>query len=608
MDLFTFNPQLSGHSNMDLSATGIITIWSVVLSLILLARWLTNRAEQSVDYSVPLPEECRPGWSGKVLEKPSLKISGSTAVQCYCPATGQSLGIVNPATPDSIDRAIARALAEQPAWAKTTFAERRRVLKTLLKFLLKHQDDIVTAACLDSGKTRVDALFGEILVTAEKLKWTIDHGETALRTESRPTNFLMMYKSNSVRYEPLGVVAACVSWNYPFHNLVGPMISSLFTGNAIIVKNSEATAWSSVYFTEIVRGALKACGHSPHLVQSITCWPQAADHLTSHPSIAHLTFIGSRPVAHAVCASAAKSLTPVVVELGGNAPALILDEPNGQPMPAPELQRIASILLRGVFQSAGQNCIGIERIIAMPAAYAQLLPQLSTRIAALRPGSALTDSGVDVGALVSPASFAKLESLINAAVALGATLVTGGKRFAHPKHPAGHYFAPTLLADVTPSMAIAQEELFAPVCLLMRAGSVEDAIAIANSTPYGLGASVFGPTSAAGKRNLEACVAGSKAGMVAVNDFATTYAVQLPFGGVKGSGYGRFAGVEGLGGLCAVKAVCEDRLPGWVRTSIPGGLDYPMQEGAARIGRGVVELGYGPWSGMASALRRVFGL
>jgi acyl-CoA reductase-like NAD-dependent aldehyde dehydrogenase len=186
----------------------------------------------------------------------------------------------------------------------------------MLRYILDNQESIARAACLDSGKTRIDASFGEILVTAEKLKWTIDHGERALKSEKRPTNLLMMYKKNEVRWEPLGVVAACVSWNYPFHNLFGPIISALFAGNGIIVKGSEQTAWSSEYFTSIAQGALKACGHNPNLIQSIICWPNVAPHLTSHPGISHLTFIGSHEIALKVAASAAKSLTQTCLELG----------------------------------------------------------------------------------------------------------------------------------------------------------------------------------------------------------------------------------------------------------------------------------------------------
>ncbi|KAL8714964.1 MAG: hypothetical protein Q9225_006472 [Loekoesia sp. 1 TL-2023] len=260
--------------------------------------FLRQDEEAPIGYAVPVPEQAKPGWTGKTLEEPSIKTPGSSAIQCYNPATGQLLGYVNPATPDGIDRAVAKAAEAQKAWAKTTFKQRRRVLRTMLKFILDHQEDIATVACLDSGKTKVDAMLGEILVTIEKLKWTIQHGEKALRPEKRPTNFLMMYKHNEMRWEPLGVLAACVSWNYPFHNALSPIISALFTGSALLLKPSEQTAFSSSYFISIARNALSACSHSPNLIQSLVCWPQTANHLTSHPGISHITFIGSRSVAH----------------------------------------------------------------------------------------------------------------------------------------------------------------------------------------------------------------------------------------------------------------------------------------------------------------------
>lgn len=390
---------------------------------------------------------------------------------------------------------------------------------------------------------------------------------------------------------------------------MGPIISALFTGNAIMVKNSEQTAWSSKYYIAIARAALSSCGHSPDLVHAITCWPETASYLTSHPGISHLTFIGSRPVAHAVCASAAKSLTPVVVELGGKDAAIVLDPLDNTTVSANEMARVESIILRGVFQSAGQNCVGIERVIAMPTAYAYLVSHLTPRIKALRLGNALASSSVDVGAMVSSASFDRLEQLVADAVSQGATLVCGGKRHIHPDFPQGHYFQPTLLTDVTAKMRIAQEECFAPICVLMRASTVDEAIAIANSTAFGLGCSVFGPdNSSAGRAALEQVTSKSMSGMVAVNDFAAYYAVQLPFGGVRGSGYGRFAGVEGLRGLCNAKSVCVDRFPRLVKTAIPGGLDYPMKVSGWEMGKGVVELGYGETLGRKiTGLRRMAG-
>ena len=366
---------------------------------------------------------------------------------------------------------------------------------------------------------------------------------------------------------------------------MGPLISTLFTGSALVLKASESTAWSTIYFTSVARSALTSCGHSPNLIQPLVCWPLYASHLTSHPGISHLTFIGSRPVAHHVALSAARSLTPLCLELGGKDPAIILDD-------IKSIDKVASILMRGTFQSAGQNCIGIERIICLPGVYPLLLAILEARIKALRVGSTLEDhDAVDVGAMISDNRFPHLEELIHEAIKEGAQCLVGGARYRHPKYPKGHYFQPTLLVDVRPSMRIAKEELFAPICVLMLACSLEEALKIANSTPYALGASVFGTKT----RDLEQVVDGVKAGMVSVNDFAVYYAVSLPFGGVKGSGYGRFGAEEGLRSICNPKAVCRDKMPGLISTSIPAALDYPIR-GAMRaweVCTGVIELGYG---------------
>lgn len=537
----------------------------------------------------------------KILENPSIKASGSTAIQCYAPATGQFLGFVNPATPEGIDRTIEKARVAQEAWEYTTFKQRRQVLRCMQAYIMDNQEDLCRIACLDSGKTMVDATLGEILVTVEKLKWTIQHGEKALQNSTRPTNLLMMYKKNTVMYEPLGVVAALVSWNYPLHNILGPIISAIFAGNGIVVKASENTAWSAVHFANIARGALKVCGHDANLVQVICTWPQTAGHLTSHPGISHITFIGSQPVAKLVAASAAQSLTPVLAELGGKDAAIVLDSAKG------DLPRIIEILLRGTFQAAGQNCIGIERIIATPYVYDDIVKALEPRVKTIRVGSILDseDGKIDMGAMISDTSFDRLEKLVEAAVKDGAKLLAGGHRYNHPVHHSGHYFQPTLLVDVTPEMAIANEECFGPICVVMKAKNAEEATDFANKPDFGLGASVFGVTGA----QMDAVVGHLKTGMVAVNDFAAYYAVQLPFGGNRGSGYGRFAGEEGLRGLCNIKAVCEDRW-GWlgVSTAIPKQIRYPIPDTKKgyEFTRAVVEIGYSvSWKNMVGGVRRI---
>ncbi|KAL2183353.1 ALDH-like protein [Thermothelomyces heterothallicus CBS 203.75] len=578
----------------DVSGAAWPFFWTSLGALTLLYLVLREN-DQPIRYTVPSPKQPE---KVEILDEPAIKVSGSTAIQCYAPATGQFLGFVNPSTTNAIDRAVEQAQAAQKKWATTSFRERRAVLRSMLQHVLDNQDEICRVACLDSGKTMVDAQLGEVLVTVEKLQWTIKHGEKALRPSRRPTNLLMAYKRNTVRYEPLGVVAALVSWNYPFHNLIGPIISALFSGNGILVKVSEQTAWSSSYFANIARGALVAHGHDPALVQTVVCWPQTANHITSHPGISHITFIGSRPVCHKVAASAAKALIPVVAELGGKDASIVLDSVSNRDLP-----RVTETLLRGSFQASGQNCIGIERIIATPAIYDRLVSIMEPRVRALRPGP-----DADVGAMISDSSFDRLEGLIADAVSNGARLLAGGKRFVHPDHPKGHYFSPTLLVDVTPDMAIANEECFAPIMVLMRAPAptAEAILSVANAPHFGLGSSVFGAES---DPRIPQIVSGIKAGMIAVNDFGATYAVQLPFGGVSGSGYGRFAGEEGLRGLCNVKAVCEDRM-GWlgVRTSIPPPMRYPVkdQERSWRFARGVVEVGYG--LGIARKVGGVLGI
>lgn len=555
--------------------TGLACVGALVL------RYMIRREEDVVRYKVPsakYPER------HEILERPSIKKSGTTAIQCYAPATGQFLAFVNPSTPAAIDRAIEQARTAQKKWANTTFAQRRAVLRTMLQYVLDNQEEICRVACLDSGKTMVDAELGEIMVTTEKLQWTIKHGEKALSPSPRPTNLLMMYKRNTVHYEPLGVVAALVSWNYPFHNFISPVISALFSGNAILVKVSEQVAWSSTYFASIARGALVACGHDPALVQTVVCWPQTAGHLTSHPSIKHITFIGSRTVCQKVAASAAKPLTPLVAELGGKDASVVLDSVSDS-----DLESVANTLMRGTFQASGQNCIGIERIIAGPRVYDRLVAMLEPRVRALRLGPK-----ADVGAMISDANFGRLEGLIGDAILNGARVGVGGKRYAHPDYPNGHYFSPTLVADVTTAMEISKEECFGPIMVLMRAesGRADDILELANAPDFGLGGSVYG---APGDPVLKAVVRGMQAGMVAVNDFAAYAAVHMPFGGVRGSGYGRFYGEEGLRGLCNIKSVCEDRMS-WmgIKTSIPPPIRYPIadQERSWRFAKGVVEVGY----------------
>ena len=536
-----------------------------------------NKIEAPVKLNVPIPDEAKPHWKGKRLYPPNVTVrmpNDNNLIQSYCPATGQSLGTFTTTSTQEMDNQIKRAKAAQKQWKSSTFSLRRKLLHTLNRYILDHQEDITRVACRDSGKTKLDALMGEIMVTLEKINWIITNGERVLRPSQRPgpSNLLIgMMKNGEVRYEPLGVVAALISWNYPFHNLMGPVIASLFTGNAIIVKCSEQVIWSSTWFVSLVRTVLKLLDIPEDLVQLCCCYPEDADYFTSHSGLSHITFIGSQPVAHKVAESAAKQLTPCVIELGGKDSVIVLDsvaDPNA----------LSSVLMRGTFQSAGQNCIGIERVICLPKVYDQLVDILQKRVESLRVGSDIDQlDEIDMGAMVSNNRFNRLSYLVEDAVSKGATLLHGGKPYHHPNYPQGHYFEPTLLVDVDTTMDIFHEEVFGPILTMIKAQDVDEAVEIANGTEFGLGNSVFGKSF----KECSLIADRLESGNVAINDFATFYVAQLPFGGAKKSGYGKFSGEEGLTGLCLNKSIVMDkpylRMFG-IATSIPPALDYPIPD------------------------------
>ncbi|CAG8459741.1 11903_t:CDS:2 [Acaulospora colombiana] len=186
------------------------------------------RGDEIVEFSVPVPSEAKPGWrDGKTLDKPSLKVKfGFTFfvdtfqenpgyIQSYDPATGKLLDIIKAHTETDVSEALSKARHAQKMWARTTFSERRRVLKSLLNFIVKNQEEICWVSCRDTGKTFVDAKFGEIMVTCEKIRWTIKNGEKAISTQYQESPIIMPYKIPKIEFEPLGVVAALISWNYP---------------------------------------------------------------------------------------------------------------------------------------------------------------------------------------------------------------------------------------------------------------------------------------------------------------------------------------------------------------------------------------------------------
>ncbi len=494
------------------------------------------------------------------------------SIRCFDPATREPLGTVAVDGPEQVRAAIDRARAAQIGWAETDFARRRAVLGRMVDHLLANAEELVDVVVRDSGKTRENVLMGELWTVLEKLRWTIANGERHLRPEPVSSG-IFVHKRARLEFHPLGVVGAILPWNYPLQNIMNPLIPALMAGNAIVIKPSEWVAWSSHRIVEIAREALVAEGQSPDLVQVVNGYAETGKALIDG-GIAQLVFIGSVANGRAILASAAQQLIPVVLELGGKDPFIVCNDAH--------LEQAAHAAMSGCFISAGQNCVASERVLVEDGIYdrfAELVGDLTRR---LRQGDPKRGT-VDVGAMVTPMQLEIVERLVDDAVAKGARVLAGGARV-HAE--LGDYFAPTVLADVTPDMDIMTQETFGPVMLLCRVRDEHEAIAIANGTDFGLGSSVFSKDHARARRIADRL----NSGMTAINDFGgMTYMAQdLTFGGVKHSGFGRMNGRDGLRSFCNVKAVLDDRMPLHFANKL-----YPVKDGDFDRILGVLRTVYG---------------
>ncbi len=465
-------------------------------------------------------------------------------IECFEPATRRKLGEVAVATPEDVRAVVARARRAQAEYRTTTFRERRALLTAILEHVLENADDLCEHIVRDAGKTRENAMLGEIWPVCEKLRHTLATGEDALKPETVSAG-LFPHKRAEIRYIPLGVIGIIAPWNYPLQNLLGPTIPALFAGNAVVLKASEAVAWSTARFQRIFDEALDRVGLSRDLVQIVNGFGDTGAALVSSGAD-KIIFTGSMLNGRKVIEESAKNLTPVILELGGKDAFVVCDDAN--------IEQAAHAAMAGVFIAAGQNCLAAERFIVFDSVYDAFVERVHTLTQALRQGDPRGDERVDIGAMATPAQIAVVEALVDDAVRRGAKVLTGGSRVLTDR---GDFFAPTILVDVPRDAEILSEETFGPVMVILRAKDEHDAIQMANSTPYGLSATVMTMDQRRAERFADAIDAGG----TSINDFGFTYmAMDLPFGGVRGSGYGRLNGREGIRACCNQKAVLFDRV------------------------------------------------
>jgi acyl-CoA reductase-like NAD-dependent aldehyde dehydrogenase len=479
-------------------------------------------------------------------------------IHCLDPATGEPLGEAPVVTPDEVRARVHRARAAQPAWARTSFAERRRVLGALLDHVLDHADELCRLIAREAGKTLDNALLGEIWPVCEKLRHTIATGERDLAPE-RVSSGLLVHKRARIEYHPLGVIGIIAPWNFPLQNVLGPTVPALMAGNAVIVKVSEWSSASAPRIQAMFDSVLRAAGHSPDLVQLVTGYGETGAALVDG-GVDKIVFTGSMENGRRVLAQSARTLTPVILELGGKDPMIVCDDA--------ALDQAVHAALAGAFIASGQMCLAAERIYVFDAIHDRFVDAVVANVGALRQGPPLAGAPVDVGAMTMPRQLEIVQRLVDDAVAKGARLRAGGRI---RRDLGGQFFEPTVLTGVDHSMAIAREETFGPVMCIFRVGSDDEAVRLANDTAYGLGSTVFSTDAARARRIAERIVAGS----TCVNAFGLAYMVnELPFGGVRGSGFGRLNGREGIRAMCNVKAMVEDRLPIRAPTKL-----YPVRPG-----------------------------
>jgi aldehyde dehydrogenase (NAD+) len=452
------------------------------------------------------------------------------------PSTGGPLAIVSKATKADVDRAVqaAHAALESKAWGGAAPAERGRIMIRIAQAIRDQAEELATLESRDNGKPLRQAR-ADVQIAARYFEFFAGIADKIMgNTIPLGPGFL----DYTVR-EPIGVTAQIIPWNYPIQIGARGVAPAIAAGCAVVLKPAEDAPMTALRLGQI---ALE-CGLPAGVVNVLPgLGPEAGAALASHPGINQLTFTGSVSVGIAVAKMAAENVVPVVMELGGKSPNIVFADA--------DLALTVQGVANAIFQNAGQTCSAGSRLLVQRKAHDELVARLTERAAAMRVGPGVSDP--DMGPIISKKQLEMIEGYVKIGQSEGAHLAAGGKRPSGPDLGDGFFFQPTLLDGVSPDMRVAQEEIFGPVLAIITFDEVEEAIAIANRSQYGLVAGVW--TRDINKAMLVA--SRIKSGQVYINTYGAGGGVELPFGGYKKSGYGREKGLESLASYTQVKNVC----------------------------------------------------
>jgi acyl-CoA reductase-like NAD-dependent aldehyde dehydrogenase len=502
-------------------------------------------------------------------------------LESFNPATGARIGAVSTTAPQDVAAVVQEVSQVQPFWAQLTLRDRARYLERAAQVLLDESDEIRDLICNEQGKPRNEAFSMELLPTIDALRWIAGEGQRILADEKVPMPQLFLKtKHTSFIYEPLGVIAVIAPWNYPWSIPFGEVALALMAGNGVVLKPASLTP----LIGERIAHVFERAGVPEGLIRVIH-GPGTGSALV-RSAVAKVFFTGSVETGRGVGEECARQLKGSVLELGGKDPMIVLPDAN--------LDHAVAGALWGGFANAGQTCSGIERVYVMREVAEPFIAGVVRGARSLKVGDPL-EWTTEIGPMVSREQFELVRELVDDAVAAGASLHCGGPLTDAPAAGlSGDFYAPTVLTGVTHDMRIMREEIFGPVVPIVVVDSEDEALAMANDSEFGLGASVWTSDRSKGERIASEL----ESGMVWINDHMFSHgACQCAWGGVKESGLGRTHSKFGFYECVNIK------LRVWDSSAIRNAWWHPYDETLGRALRQTAEVLYGRPSMRAAALR-----
>jgi len=447
------------------------------------------------------------------------------------PATGEVIGTVPRLGRAETRQAIDAAARAFPAWRRKTGKERAQVMRRWFDLMMANQDDLARLMTTEQGKPLTESR-GEVAYAASFLEW---FGEEAKRVYGDTIPPHQADKRIVVIKEPVGVVACITPWNFPLAMITRKAGPAIAAGCTVVLKPASQTPFSALALAELAERAGVPKGVLNVITGSAT---EIGGELTSNPIVRKLSFTGSTETGKLLMAQCASTVKKLSLELGGNAPFIVFDDA--------DLDAAVEGAILSKYRNTGQTCVCANRLLVHDTVYDVFAERLSVAVRKLKPAPGL-EAGATQGPLIDDRAVEKVESHIGDATSKGAKVLVGGTR--HPL--GGRFFEPTVLTDVTPSMAIAREETFGPVAPLFRFRTEADAIALANDTESGLAAYFYGRDIGRIWRVAEAL----EYGIVGINTGLISTEV-APFGGVKESGLGREGSKYGMEEFLEIKYLC----------------------------------------------------